>query len=102
MPLFGRVEPAGAPDIAGLVIVPNFVSAQEASELCRHIDGQPWRDDLKRRVQHYGYRYDYAARTVGPESYLGPLPGWLSPLALTLAAPALLDAAPDQVIVNEY
>ncbi|MEI7610475.1 MAG: alpha-ketoglutarate-dependent dioxygenase AlkB [Rhodospirillaceae bacterium] len=39
---------------------------------------------------------------MGPDSYLGPLPDWLAPLARTLAAPAFLDAAPDQVIVNEY
>ena len=102
MPLFGRAEEDAPPDIAGLIIVRGFVSAEEASELCRHIDGQPWRDDLRRRVQHYGYRYDYAARTVGRESYLGPLPDWLLPMARTLAAPPFLGAAPDQVIVNEY
>ena len=27
-------------------------------------------------MQHYGYRYDYKARRVGPEMYLGPLPEW--------------------------
>ncbi len=33
---------------------------------------------------------------------LGPLPDWLRPLALAVSGPGLLDAVPDQVIVNEY
>jgi hypothetical protein len=28
------------------------------------LDGAPWRSDLKRRVQHYGWRYGYRARQV--------------------------------------
>ena len=100
MPLFEpRADAAGIP---GLTMVREFVATEEAAELGRRIDEQPWRHDLKRRVQHYGYRYDYAARTIGSEARLGPLPDWLLPLAARLAAPEWLGAAPDQVIVNEY
>ncbi|MEO6014366.1 MAG: alpha-ketoglutarate-dependent dioxygenase AlkB [Devosia sp.] len=66
------------------------------------IDEHSWRDDLKRRVQHYGYRYDYTARRVTRDSYLGPLPDWLRSLAARLRGDGLFAAEPDQVIVNEY
>jgi hypothetical protein len=38
--------------------IKDFVSANEEAALLSAIDGEPWRQDLKRRVQHYGYRYD--------------------------------------------
>lgn len=81
---------------------PDYVLASEAMDLLGHIDSSPWRNDLKRRVQHYGYRYDYKARRVTAESYLGPLPAWLGALAARLQAERIFDEVPDQVIVNEY
>lgn len=102
MPLFGSMTEVVGPAIPGLLTVRDFLPPEAAAGLCRHIDEQPWRDDLKRRVQHYGYRYDYTARTVRRDARLGPLPDWLLPLATALAAPAFLGALADQVIVNEY
>lgn len=84
------------PDIPGLAYVPDFISAAEERALMKAIDDQPWLNDLKRRVQHYGYKYDYRARAVTPDSYLGPLPDWLEPVAKKLPF------KPDQAIVNEY
>lgn len=92
----GRV----APSIAGLSLTPDFIAEADAAALLARIDAQPWRDDLKRRVQHYGYRYDYKARSIGTCDRLGPLPEWLEPLAARVADS--MGAAPDQVIVNEY
>lgn len=66
------------------------------------IDAAPWLDTLKRRVQHYGYRYDYKARRITPDSYLGPLPEWLEQLAGRLVADGIFATQPDQVIINEY
>lgn len=57
-------------DISGLSYIPDFISAQEQACLLSQIDQQPWLTDLKRRVQHYGYKYDYKARTVGGDAYL--------------------------------
>ena len=82
--------------IAGLRYAAGFVAAPDAAALVAAIDAQPWLDDLARRVQHYGWRYDYRARRVAPDMYLGPLPAFLSALV------ARLDFAPDQAIVNEY
>jgi len=59
-------------------------------------------DSLARRVQHYGWRYDYKARRVDPDARLGPLPAWAAQLCERLLARGLVPELPDQVIVNEY
>jgi alkylated DNA repair dioxygenase AlkB len=77
------------------------VESDEAA-LVAAVDSQPWMADLRRRVQHYGYRYDYKARKVDSGMYLGLLPAWAQPLALRLVADGYMAANPDQLIVNEY
>jgi alkylated DNA repair dioxygenase AlkB len=86
----------------GLVVVPDFVTKEQETALLQTIDDQPWRNDLKRRVQHYGYRYDYRARTVTRDSYLGPLPLWGENIAQRLKTEKYMSQVPDQLIVNEY
>jgi alkylated DNA repair dioxygenase AlkB len=66
------------------------------------VDGEPWLTDLKRRVQHYRYRYDYKARRVDPSMHLGPLPAWVQSTAERLVHAGHMPKAPDQLIVNEY
>ncbi|MDE3016594.1 MAG: alpha-ketoglutarate-dependent dioxygenase AlkB [Pseudomonadota bacterium] len=88
--------------VPGLTYIPEYIDRQQEADLIRIIDIQPWITELKRRVQHYGYRYDYKARSVTPESYLGPLPEWLVPYCDRLRADGHFPQAPDQVIVNEY
>lgn len=82
--------------------VPNFISEEEHDALLTAIDAQTWLTDLKRRVQHYGYKYDYKARNVLPDSHLGELPLWLSALQGRLLANGIFKQKPDQAIVNEY
>jgi len=84
------------PDIEGLSYLPEFISRDEERVLFEKIDKQPWLADLKRRVQHYGYKYDYKARNIDKSQYLGTLPEWL------LSVTGKLEQAPDQAIVNEY
>ena len=86
----------------GLTYLENYISDDEADRLVHEIDAAPWRTDLKRRVQHYGYRYDYKARQARREDYLGPLPERFQKLAERLTAEGHFQAVPDQVIVNEY
>lgn len=88
--------------VPGLRYVPEYAAGPAEAALLAAVDAEPWRDDLKRRVQHYGYRYDYTARTVDPSMYLGPLPEWAQPLAARLVADGYMATAPDQLIVNEY
>ena len=86
----------------GLTYLENYISEDEAGRLVQEIDAAPWRTDLKRRVQHYGYRYDYKARQARREDYLGPLPELFQLLAERLTSEGHFQAVPDQVIVNEY
>lgn len=87
---------------AGARVIPAFLTAERADELLRHIDNESWMTDLRRRVQHYGWRYDYKARSVSSDSWLGPLPGWLSDECVRLTGTDWFEKRPDQVIVNEY
>jgi alkylated DNA repair dioxygenase AlkB len=93
--LFDIPETA-TPDISGLRCVQDFITEDEEQALMEVIDHQPWLNDLKRRVQHYGYKYDYKARAVTDDAYLGSLPDWITPVAQKLSF------KPDQTIVNEY
>jgi len=49
--------------IGALTYVPGYVSTEEQHDLLQAIDAAPWLEDLRRRVQHYGFRYDYKAWT---------------------------------------
>jgi alkylated DNA repair dioxygenase AlkB len=82
--------------------VAGYLDQAEQEELLRAVDGGPWRDDLKRRVQHYGYRYDYTRRTVGSDMYLGPLPDWAARWGHRLLRDGYVNRPLDQVIINEY
>lgn len=89
-------------EIPGLVYVDEFLSDAEEAELVAAIDGSSWLHDLSRRVQHYGWRYDYKARAIDASMRLGPLPGWAERLAHKLVEHGLVTQLADQVIVNEY
>ena len=88
--------------IPGLTYVPDFLSAAEERKIVAEIDQNDWIDDLKRRVQHYGWRYDYKARKVNVTMRLGQMPGWAQTIAQRLVQRDLVRELPDQVIVNEY
>ncbi len=88
--------------IPGLTYLPDYIDQTRHDELVAVIDQQPWLDSLQRRVQHYGYRYDYKVRKVDPAMYLGPLPEWTLDLVSRLVEERLFEVAPDQLIINEY
>lgn len=96
------IQEEATPNIPGLSYIPDFITRDEESALISKIDEQPWLNDLKRRVQHYGYKYDYKARTVNDDEYLGSLPDWQLPLCHELHRKQLFSSVPDQVIINEY
>ena len=88
--------------IKGLRYERGFISEEEQSKIIQLVDANPWLDDLKRRVQHYGYKYDYTARRIDASMHLGNLPSWLQDLGERLVTAGIFAVAPDQVIVNEY
>ncbi len=88
--------------IAGLDYKEGYINKSEHDRLMDLIDKQPWLDDLKRRVQHYGYKYDYKARRIALDMHIGKLPKWLEVWAEKLWKDRNMPEIADQVIVNEY
>lgn len=81
----------------------DYISESEEHNFLRHIDHAEicWITELKRRVQHYGYRYDYKARKISTDMRIGDLPQWILPLVNRLAG-EFFDKYPEQMIINEY
>ncbi|WP_250253502.1 alpha-ketoglutarate-dependent dioxygenase AlkB [Chryseobacterium sp. Marseille-Q3244] len=88
--------------INGLKYIPNFITCAEEKNLINAVNSAPWLNDLKRRVQHYGYKYDYRARALNYSMYLGDLPEWAAPFIKRISRENLIKKDPDQLIVNEY
>jgi alkylated DNA repair dioxygenase AlkB len=88
--------------ISGLIFFPNLLDVEQQEDILWEVDSRPWLNDLRRRVQHYGYRYDYKARQVNPSMIVGPLPDFAVEIGKSLLRNALVEELPDQLIVNEY
>lgn len=97
--------------VDGLYYLKDFLSPEEQVECVKRVDAadDKWLNDLRRRVQHYGWRYDYKARAITPDMHIGALPDWLDDIAQKLYhgvelpdGSKLFDKPPEQVIVNEY
>jgi alkylated DNA repair dioxygenase AlkB len=108
MDLFGyyksdkEVTLENALQITGLKILYDFINKEEEKELLDNIDKSVWLTDLKRRVQHYGYKYDYKARRIDQSFFIGEIPSWLKFLSDRLQQEKIIDFIPDQAIINEY
>lgn len=76
----------------GLELQENFITSVREEEFLKEIDKRPWLNDLKRRVQHYGYKYDY--KTKGKLGFLGEIPEFLKAINVGFKF--------NQVIINEY
>lgn len=86
----------------GIIYFDGFLSQEEEAAVAHRLDAGVWSTELKRRVQHFGYRYDYKARAITADAYLGPLPPWLGVFAERLVTAGYCRDLPDQVIANEY
>ncbi|CAN1306329.1 Alkylated DNA repair protein ALKBH8 homolog [Linum perenne] len=75
-------------------------------ELLAAVDGRPWNNLSKRRVQHYGYEFCYDTRNVNTKRFLGELPSFVSPVLQRISSFPDLDntasSTLDQLTVNEY
>ena len=104
-PVSGAAGLQQIPAVPGLQFLAGFLTPEQQAYCVKRVDAavDQWRNDLSRRVQHYGWRYDYQARAITPDMYLGALPDWLARLAQKLYdETGLFDRPPEQVIVNEY
>ena len=88
--------------IEGLFYVSDFVTSEEERKIIDKVAANEWSTTLSRRVQHYGYRYDYKSRRIDSSMNLGELPKWLRYFGQRLVQQGYFESTPDQVIVNEY
>ena len=97
--------------VNGLYYLKDFLSPLEQEDCVKRVDAanDQWLNDLSRRVQHYGWRYDYKARAITPDMHIGVLPDWLEAIAQKLYHEVelpngikLFNKPPEQVIINEY
>ena len=108
MDLFGYIKTdkevtlENAKQIIGLNVHFDFISKEEENQLLQNIDKSVWLSDLKRRVQHYGYKYDYKAKRIDKNFFIGNIPIWMDFLIDRLQECQLIGFRPDQAIINEY
>ena len=99
-PQAAPAQPAMEPP--GLIYRPDFITEEEETKLLEWIDGAEWSEVLQRRVQHYGWRYDYKKKRIDESDRAPELPEWAHELGHRLVDEGLMANLPDQVIINEY
>jgi alkylated DNA repair dioxygenase AlkB len=96
-------DPSRISKIKGLTYIPDYINQYEHDKLLEILDySNNWSNELRRRVQHYGYKYNYISRSINTSMRIGVLPDWCLGLAERFSREGLTKELPDQVIVNEY
>lgn len=95
--------------IDGLIYYPDLLTKNQQNYVLSEIDKQVWSTELSRRVQHYGYKYNYKNRSIDSSMKLEQLPyitgdKWHFTVlpAMELWMKNLISELPDQLIINEY
>lgn len=88
--------------VEGLQYIPNYINTEQHDWIIDQVYQLDWDTSMRRRVQHYGYRYDYRARKVTKDMHLGIMPMWLNRLCFKLYKSGITKGVLDQVIINEY
>jgi len=88
--------------IPGLILVKSLLDVRSQTEVTDAIESGRWNTELKRRVQHFGYRYDYLVRCIAPTAETPPIPEWGNRLIRQIQALGITMQEFDQMIVNEY
>lgn len=88
--------------VPGLLYCGMLLAPEEQEQAIQEVDSRLWMSDLKRRVQHYGFKYDYKSRRVDGSMRLGGLPEFAVAIGKRLIERGMISDPPDQLIVNEY
>ena len=96
--------------IKGLYYIEKIMTEEEEKELIKNINSNDWLSELTRRVQHYGYKYNYKKRKIEKDDFLGELPDWTKELEKKIFKVInenndrikLSYSKFDQLIINEY
>jgi alkylated DNA repair dioxygenase AlkB len=89
----------------GMALVQDFLSADKEAALLAVIDGGPWDSrTLARRVQHFGYTFNYGLRGIDFAADTPPLPAAFQELVARMVEEGVVPASlePNQCTVNEY
>ena len=86
--------------ISGLRYVSDYIDPATHDDLMAIVSAQPWKDvPGQRRMQFYGYTYDYLSRSI---KRTGKLPPWARRLATRIHDDGLSPRTPEQLAVNDY
>jgi len=88
--------------VPGMRLIQGFLSKEEELEVLRVVDSLPWQEGLSRRVQHYGYTFDYSIRGINFDKPQIPMPPALFAVAEKMHDQGIIPILPDQLTVNEY
>lgn len=64
-------------DLNGFHVIDNFITEQEEKEMMESIDSKDWSKLMMRRVQHYGFEFNYRSRDVNPKQKLCDMPDFI-------------------------
>lgn len=89
-------------NIKGLQLINNFINDKEEKQLLENIYNNLWDESIKRRVQHYGLKFEYKYRKAEKKS-IKDFPNWLKNIVNKLIKiDSLKDFNPNQCTINEY
>lgn len=77
----------------GLTIAEEYITDEEEDVLLYIINAAPWKTDLHRKTQQYGFKYNYSSRSADPTT---PMPEWLEALKNDIYPQA------NSCIINHY
>jgi alkylated DNA repair dioxygenase AlkB len=88
--------------LPGLEYTKDFLDTDQQEYYLNQIDLFPWHTGLKRRVQHYGYIYNYKSKKINANEDIISLPKWAVELSTIIYELNISPYLADQVIINEY
>ena len=88
--------------IRGFRYIPNYITEFQHDWLLDKINKQQWHSFAKRRVQHYGPKYNYKTGKLNHDTRMSDLPEWLNRLSHKLHKDEYTPEVPNQVLVSEY
>ena len=90
-------------NIKGLTLIKNFITSKEEGLLLENIYNNKWDTTIKRRVQHYGIKFEYKYRKIESSSIIEEFPIWLNNIIEKLKEINILsNFNPNQCTINEY
>ncbi|RKU23899.1 alpha-ketoglutarate-dependent dioxygenase AlkB [Candidatus Poribacteria bacterium] len=89
-------------EIRGLWYIADYITESQHDWLLEAIDKQQWSYFGKRRVQHYGQRYDYSEEKKNDDREVSEFSEWLERLCLKLQNDGHMPKIANQVLISEY